>query len=391
MNIKQTFAIRPYIIKGMLAKEFHQLLRDVRMRGIIFAAPLLMLIVFGYAVNTDVNNVKIAIFDEDRSVKSRGMIERITSSKHFALFENLDSINEGELLIQRNAVEAVIRIPSSFSASLDKGRPAQIQVLLDGTDSNRAVILFSYLVRISLDYSKELSASMAGRARLQVGEAVSISVTPPVLTEERAFFNETLESRVYFLPAILGLITALVIIMLTSMSIVKEREIGTIEQIIVSPIRPVEFIAGKVLPFGLVAIIDIVIITLAVILWFGVPFRGSMLLLLICSLFYTIACIGVGIFISTISSTQQQAMLSSFLFFLPAILLSGFIFPITSMPFSIQLVTYLNPMRYFMEIVRDIFLKGTGVLFIWKQALALLLLGVIFMMLSIRRFSRGFE
>jgi ABC-2 type transport system permease protein len=387
-EIDHTSSLRKSVIKAMVLKEFRQLLRDPRMRLIVFVAPVLMLLVFGYAASTDVQNVRIAIYDQDKTFESRRIIERIFSSGHFMLSHNASSLKDIEQIIQRSECEAAVNIPPGFALNASKGRRVLVQLILDGTDPNRSMIIGLHLQSALLPIIAEQSQNSALQEAFTTGSSVNFN--QPVIAIERIFFNETLESRVYFLPAILGLIMALVIIMLTSMSIVKERENGNMDQIAVSPIRPTEYILGKTIPYGLIALINIVTISIIIVTWFGIPLRGSFLLLLFCALLYIIACLGLGIFISTISSSQQQAMLTTFLILLPALMLSGFVFPIASMPQSIQLITYANPMRYFMTLVREIFLKGTGITVLFDQMIPLASLGIVFIFLSVRRFKRGF-
>jgi ABC-2 type transport system permease protein len=381
-------SLRKSVIKAMMFKEFRQLLRDPRMRMIVFVAPVLMLLVFGYAASTDVQNIRVAVYDQDKTFESRRIIEKIFSSGHFILSHNASSLRDIEQYIQRSECEAAVNIPPGFALNASKGRKVLIQLILDGTDPNRSMIIGLHLQTAIMPVISEQSQNSALQKAFTTGGTVNPH--QPVVAVERIFFNETLESRVYFLPAILGLIMALVIIMLTSMSIVKERENGNMDQITVSPIRPTEYIIGKTIPYGLIALINIITISIIIVAWFGIPLRGSFLLLLFCALLYIIACLGLGIFISTISSSQQQAMLTTFLILLPALMLSGFVFPIASMPQSIQFITYANPMRYFMTLVREIFLKGTGITALWDQMLPLAVLGFIFITLSIGRFKRGF-
>jgi ABC-2 type transport system permease protein len=368
----------------MLSKEFAQLFRDKRMRLMVFVSPVLMLVLFGYAATTDVQNVRITIVDGDRTPESRTVTDRIFASNHFHQYDTSDNLKRAEEILQRGDSEAVVHIPGGFGKSVDRRQPLPVQCLLDGTDPNRAMIMYQQLQTILTAYAGDIVVK-----KTVIG---GTSGTGPAMIEAvpRILFNEDLASKVYFLPALLGLITTLMMIMLTSMAIVKEKESGNIEQIIVSPIRPGEYIAGKTIPFAIVSIIDICIIILFIMLWFGVPLRGSLMLLLASSVLYTIACLGVGIFISTISGTQQQAMLSTFIFLLPSILLSGFIFPIASMPEPVQIITYLNPMRYFMTICREIFLKGTGIVHLWGQLAGLAALGVLFLALSVRKFMKEF-
>lgn len=387
---KTVSMIRPDIIRGMLVKEFAQLLRDKRMRMIVFGAPLIMLVVFGFAASTDVKDVRITYTDSDRSSESRGFIERILASGHFNAQRVPDSPSDGERFIQSGEAEVYLHIPNGFARDLNRGRSVPVQVIIDGSDPNRGMIISSQIQKIAIDYSANAAKKAAPRMVFMNSGIIATSANPVSITE-RAFFNESLESRVFFLPAILSLLTGLIITMLTSMSIVKEKESGTIEQIIVSPIRPIEYILGKIIPFGIIAMADVVLITILMIIIFSVPFNGSMLFLLICSFIYVIAMLGMGVWISTVSSTQQQAMLSTFLFFLPAIMLSGFIFPVSSMPAPVQVITYADPLRFFITIVRGIFLKGTGITSLWKECAILLVLGSVFLGLSVRRFSRGFE
>jgi ABC-2 type transport system permease protein len=381
-------SLRTPVIKAMILKEFRQLLRDKRMRIVLFVAPVLMLLVFGYAASTDVQNIRVAVYDQDKTFESRRIIEKIFSSGHFVLSHNASSLRDIEQLIQRSECEAAVNIPAGFALNAGKGQKVLIQLILDGTDPNRSMIIGLHLQTAIMPITTEQARNNALQMAFTTGNTVN--AYPPIVSIERIFFNETLESRVYFLPAILGLILALTIIMLTSMSIVKERENGNMDQITVSPIRPAEYIVGKTIPYGLIALINTICISIVIVAWFGIPLRGSFLLLLLCALLYIIACLGLGIFISTISSSQQQAMLTTFLILLPALMLSGFVFPIASMPQSIQFITYANPMRYFMTLIREIFLKGTGITALWDQMLPLAVLGTVFISLSVRRFKRGF-
>jgi ABC-2 type transport system permease protein len=376
--------LRRYIIKGMLAKEFAQLFRDKRMRMMIFVAPILMLILFGYAATTDVTNVKLSLLDDDKSFESRALTEKIFASNHFHLFASAENLKRAEEILQSGESEAVIHIPEGFGKYIDRKQPLSVQCILDGTDPNRSMIIYQQMYAILSMYSEDISVRRTIVTRGESAQPAQVSAIP------RIFFNEDLASKLYFLPALLGLITTLIMIMLTSMAIVKEKESGNIEQIIVSPIRPGEYIAGKTIPFAIVSMIDMTVIMLIIMLWFNVPLRGSFLLIMFSAALYTIACLGVGIFISTISGTQQQAMLSTFIFLLPSMLLSGFIFPIASMPEPVQIITYLNPMRYFLTICREIFLKGTGIINLWDQLLGLLVLGFLFLGLSIRKFMKEF-
>lgn len=373
-----------------MTKEFKQTLRDKRMVMMLFGMPVIMLFVFGYAVNTDVNRIKMAVLDEDRSVRSREFLRRFTASGYFIHSESIAAPGESARLLDGGEVDIYMHIPRGFGERVVSGKGAQVQIILDGTDSNRAAVIQAYVNQIAGDYSL---AYFGRKVRMLVlgREAGGMRMKEPLEVKERALFNPDLASRNFYLPGVLGLLVALITIMLTSMSVVKERESGTIEQIIVSPLRPLEFVIGKTLPFAIVGFIDICVITIIAITWFRVPFNGSFGFLLLGSFFYIICTLAVGLYISTVSLTQQQAMLSTFLFFIPAILFSGFIFPIYAMPEVFQLISLLNPMRYFITVIRGIFLKGVGAAVLWKEVTALVLLGTVLLWLSVRRFSRRLE
>lgn len=382
--------IRKNILRSILIKEFKQLFRDVKMRIILFVPPIIMVIVFGYAATTDVTSIRMAVLDDDKNQFSRDLIERFVSSNYFLPVRYLHSEKEIIPLMDSGEVEVYIHLEKKLSRRIKSGKDAAIQIIIDGTDSNRAAVIVSYVNGIVNQLSQ---GALRERIKtLVISRSLGgMRIKKIVQLQERVFFNPDLSSRNFFLPGVIGLLISLITVMLTSMSIVKERETGTIEQIIVSPIKPVELIAGKTIPFIIIGFVDIFIITIVAIAWFNVPFNGSFLFLLFSSFLYILSTIAVGLFISTISKTQQQAMLSFFLFFLPAILLSGFIFPIYSMPESIQAVTYVNPLRYFMTIIRGVFLKGVGIEALWRDISALLLIGITLIFLSARRFSKRLE
>ena len=382
--------LRPAIIKSLIMKEFKQILRDKRMRAMLFVSPVLMLLVFGYAVNTDISTVKMVILDNDKSGESRNLIRKFTSNGYFIHYASIESPDMAARYLDKGEADMFIHIPEDFEKKLLAGKTTQLQIILDGTDSSRASVIMAYINQISSDFSAEylsqkirISLLSRGNGGVRFREALSV--------QERVMFNPDLTSRNFFLPGVLGLLVALITVMLTSMSVVKERESGTMEQIIVSPLKPAEFVAGKTLPFAIIGIVEICVITLISIFWFKVPFNGSFTFLVFSGIFYIMCTLSVGLYISTISQTQQQAMLSTFLFFIPAIMLSGFVFPIYAMPEFFQYITYLNPMRYFMTIIRGIFLRGVGFTVLWNELLGLTLLGSVLIFLSIRRFNRRFE
>ena len=382
--------IRTGIIKSFLRKEFKQLFRDKKMRFVLFAPPVIMMIIFGYSVNLDVTGVDMAVMDHDRTPMSRSLVERFTASGYFIPRHYIESPREIDDLLDSGKAEFVLTVERGFSRRVRSGQTGDIQTIIDGADSNRAAVIVSYVNQITSDFSREY---LAGRIKtMMLNKGVSIPVSRGEIgLRERFLFNPDLASRNFFLPGVMGLLLVLISVLLTAMSIVKEREAGTIEQIIVSPLRPMEYIAGKTIPFVIVCFIDIFLISAIIIFWFRVPFNGSFLFLLLGGLTFIFSTSSMGLFISTISRTQQQAMLSTFLFFMPAILFSGFIFPIYSMPEIIQGVTYLNPLRYFITIVRGVFLKGTGFAVMWGDLASLLAIGMALFYLSARRFDRGIE
>lgn len=393
--------IRKNILVSIMKKEFAQMLRDSRMRGVLFGSPILLLIVFGYAVNMDVNNATLAVLDEDRTAMSRGLLEKFTGSRYFIILKHVASEKDVSSLMDQGKIDAFFHINRGLSKNVKTGKKSEVQVIIDGTDSNRGAIIMAYINQIMQEYffDKYLTriqstvlyrlAPVPGSSGIEA--AGSFNLNRGIRVNERAFFNPELKSRNYFLPGVIGFIISMITIMLTSMSIVKERESGTMEQIIVSPIRPVEFIMGKTIPFAIIGFIDMFVASSIAIFWFDVPFKGNILFLFFSALLYILSTLSVGMFISTISRTQQQAMMSFFLFFIPAILFSGFAFPIYSMPEIIQIITRINPLMYFIVIIRGIFLKGAGIQALWVELLSLGIIGLTLLSLSSWRLKRRME
>lgn len=368
-------------LRAMLRKEFIQVLRDPRMRAVLVVVPLFQVIIFGYAVNTDVRGVRLGLLDLDNTPASRALAAAFTGSGYFSVTDRPASPEETVALLDRGTVRAVLRMDSGFQRDLDAGRTAKVQLVLDGTDSNTASIVMGYASRIIATYSRAVLVERVGS---------TLGATPPASLEmvSRAWFNPNLDSRFYFLPAVIALLVMVISIILSSMAIVREREIGTMEQIMVSPIARVEFILGKTLPFALIGFLDTALISLLAKFWFRVPFLGSPAVLFVATGLYLMCTLGVGLFISTISRTQQQAMMTAFFFMQPALLLSGFIYPIANMPRPVQWLTFLNPLRYFLVIIRGVFLKGTGFEVLWPQMLGLLVLGLALLGLATTQFRK---
>ncbi|MDD2389142.1 MAG: ABC transporter permease [Desulfobacterales bacterium] len=366
----------------MLIKEFIQIFRDPRMKGVIFLMPIIQLLVFGYAVTTDVKHVATAVVDLDNSVASRDLIARFVESGYFdivAYATNPDPVRE---LVDRGHVRAVLQMNKGFEDDLRAGRTAILQIIVDGTDSNTAGIVLNYSAKITGAFSQKILATRFSRLK-------GLALKPATIKlQTRAWFNENLESRNFYVPGVIAIIVMLITLMLTSMAVVREKEIGTMEQIMVTPITPVEFILGKTIPFALIGFADVVLITVLGVFWFEVPIRGSLLMLFVATALYLMTTLGVGLLISTVSETQQQAMMSTFFFYFPAVLLSGFMFPIANMPAMIQWLTYLNPLRYFLVIVRGIFLKGVGLGVLWPQMAALAVMGMVILWLASKRFQK---
>lgn len=375
-------------IKQMIIKEFIQVFRDRRMLAIILVTPVMQLFAFGYAVTTDVNNIPTAVYDLDRSYESRELIRRLVSSGYFSIRYFPESHKEITYLLDMGKVTAALRINHGFSSDIKKGKTADVQILIDGTDSNTASVAIDYINRIIVKYAEDLAVntpSMTGMIRTVRGEVPSAL---KIDLRSRAWYNPDLRSKNYNVPGVIAIVIMLTCLLLTSMAIVREREIGTMEQLMVTPIRPFELMLGKTIPFALIGFFDMFLVTVIAILWFKIPVNGPIQLMPLCTAIYLLSVLGIGLFISTISKTQQQAMMATFLFYIPSVLLSGFMFPIENMPEIIQYSTYINPLRYFLVIIRGIFLKNNGLSILWPQILSLFLLGLIVMTVSSLRFRK---
>ena len=370
-------------IKHMLIKEFIQIFRDPRMKGVIFLMPIIQALVFGYAVTTDVKHIRTAVYDLDNSVASRELLTRFERSGYFDITQYIDRESRIRELMDRGLVKAVLQMNRGFGEALRTGGTARLQLILDGTDSNTAGVVLNYGAKIAGQFSEQVLVTRLTRL------AGSGQQPGRVDLQTRAWFNENLESRNFYVPGVIAVLVMLVTLMLTSMAVVREKEIGTMEQIMVTPITPLEFILGKTVPFALIGFADVIIITLIGIVWFEVPIRGSLVLLFMATALYLMTTLGAGLLISTVSQTQQQAMMSAFLFYFPAVLLSGFMFPIANMPEPIQWLTYLNPLRYFLVIIRGVFLKGVGMGILWPQMAALAALGVATLWFTSKRFKKS--
>jgi ABC-2 type transport system permease protein len=369
-------------IARIIRKEFIQLGRDPRLLRLVLLAPVFQLFIFGYSVTTDVTHINTALLDEDRTSASRALAERFLRSRYFDFDHRLSRPDEIDRLLDAGKAQMVLRIPRGYAADLARGRTAEVQIILDGSDSMTASIISGYVNGVLREHSARIAAQRLARLRARLPGLPSLD---PRL---RVWYNPELKSVYFMVPAIMCTILLVVTTLLTSLAIVKEREIGTLEQLIVTPIRPPELMIGKTVPFVIIGFLDMTLVLLAAVLWFRVPVAGSVPLLFLLSAAFLLTTLGIGLFISTISRTQQQAMMTTFFFLLPSFLLSGFMFPIENMPRAIQLITYAIPLRYFLVIVRGIFLKGNGLALLWPQVLILTAFGLVIFSLAASRFRK---
>ena len=376
-----------YRIKALLRKEIRQALRDRRMRMIIFVSPLIQLFLFGYAVNTDVREIRTVVCDRSNTSISRGLTDAFQASGYFRVVKRMHDPREAEPLIDRGKAQVILVIPEDFSRDLRKGRTADLQLIVEGTDS--------IVASNAVSYGRMIIAAHLQKFAQPLPTINMVTQTsgrlPQVKPEVRVWFNPDLKSRNYFVPGVIALLLTMVSLILTSFSIVREWEIGTMEQLVVTPLRPTELIVGKTLPFFLVGMIDLTLIFVVGTLWFQIPFQGNILLLAFSAVLYLINALSVGILISTISRTQQQSLMGVIFFFMPAMLLSGFVFPIYNIPLVLRWIAYINPLTYFLIIVRGIFLKGVGITILWPQLVFLAVNGPILLAISIKRFYKQLD
>jgi ABC-2 type transport system permease protein len=367
-------------VKSIIIKEYIQATRDVRMRIVMFVTPVIQLLIFSFAVSTDVKMIPMAVYDLDNTKESRELVSAFTYSKYFEPKYYISDDLRLNNLIDKSLVNSVIRINHGFAADLKAQRSPVVQLIIDGTDSNTAMNILRYSLNIVDNYSLKLKKEHAGQG--------AGSEFAQVRLRSRGWFNANFESRNFYIPGVVGMIVMLVTLLLTAMAIVKEKELGTIEQLIVSPIRPVELILGKLIPFALIGIFDVCIISAVAVLALKIPLRGSFLLLFAASAIFILNTLGLGLFISTRSKTQQEALMSMFMVAQPMVLLSGFIFPVANMPQLIRASTYINPLAHYLVIIRGIFLKGSGMGVLWPQFLILLITGVLIITFSSLSFHK---
>ncbi len=374
------------IIFQFVIKELLQLKRDKRMLAVIFMAPIMQLILLGYAANMDVNVVHTTIFDQDKTETSREFIRSFQESGYFSIDHYASNYEELTNLINNGKTLVGIVIPYDFEKKINRRESVSVQTLFDGSDGNKASISLGYIQGIANRFSQKIIVDTKAKYGMQIPIAGSL------VPEVRVWYNPEMKTRNYMVPGIMGLILMITTISLMSMAIVREKEIGTLEQLIVTPLKSYQLLLGKLIPFTLVGFVVLIIVMILMTQWFGIAVRGSKLFLLFAALLFVLSNLGLGLFISTISRTQQQAMMASiFAVIMPMIYLSGFAFPVENMPKVIQYITYLIPLRYFITILRGIVLKGIGFSSLWLETLILFGMGVTILIISSLRFNKKIE
>ena len=373
-------------LKQMLIKEFIQVFRDKRTRLLLFVPPIIQMLIFGYAATFEIHHVATVVLDLDHSQESRELVSRFTSSPYFDVQEQRTDYRQVGDLIDRGKATVALQINPGFAENLRKGQAASLQVIVDATNSNTALIASGYINQIALGFAKGYQQDRINRISPQLTERI-----PSVQLEQRPWYNPDLRSRWFFVPGIVGSLTLVLVVNLTAFAVVREREIGTLEQIMVTPIRPAEFILGKTLPFFLIGLFDVSLIAVVGTLWFQVPFRGQIWVLFVGAILFLLCMLGVGLLISTVSATQQQALVTSFFFIMPAVTFSGFGFPISTMPQWLQYLTFASPLRYFLIVLRGTYLKGVGMDILWPEMLAMFCLGLGLLTAAVLRFHKALD
>jgi len=358
-------------LKPMLVKEFLQMLRDPRMRLVVFGMPVMQMLIMAFALTTDVTRIRTALLDRDRGVASRALVDTFAAGGYFRIVAAPETEAGARRLLDAGQVQAMVAIPSGFGEDLSAGRPAAVQVICDGTDSNTTAIVLGYAEAIVAAFN----------ARRGVGGG-------PVTVAVRAWYNPNQESPLYYVPALIAVMLLVFSIMLTSIGIVREKEIGTIEQVMVTPIANLEFILGKTIPYMITGYLTMTAMLAAAVGIFGVRIHGSLALLYLLTGIYLAGNLGLALWVSAGARTQQQALLTAFLIIMPCVMLSGFMFPIHNMPPPVQVATWLNPMRWYLTILRGVVTKGVGLATLWPAVAAQGALAVGFILLASRRFRK---
>jgi ABC-2 type transport system permease protein len=373
-------------IFAIIVKEFQQFRRDPKMFGIILIAPVVQLIFLGYAATLDLKFIRLAIFDQDNSRQSRELVKELEAGEIFRIEKYLGSYTELEKSMQSGKILVTVVIPENYEKNLARKETAFLQLIVNGSDGNAASIATGYISKFLSLYSQKYTVSLFEKS----------GISPPkigtIIAEPRVWFNPLLLTRVYMVPSIVGLLLSIITLILTALAIVKEKEIGTYEQIIVTPIKPYQLILGKLIPFIILAYAAALIGLAAMWIVFGIPVKGSLVFLLISSFFYILSTLGLGLFVSTVSKTQQQAMMIAiFAVLLPMVYLSGFAFPLDNAPIFVQIVSCFIPLTYFFKVIRGVILQGNGFIELWDEALIMLLMGVLILLASAIRFRKKLD
>lgn len=373
-------------ILAMLIKEFLELKRDKWARFRLVVPPLVQMLIFGYAATFEVYHVPTIVLDRDQTLESRDLILRFSFSDRFHIVRIAQTDGEIETAINRSDAALALVVHAGFAQILRKGQAAPLQVILDGTNSNTALISLGYLNLIVAQYSQNYTSDLIRRSGMgPAAKLVEVAIEP------RPWYNANLNGTWFFVPGVVGSLTLVLIVSLTASAIVREREIGTLEQIMVTPVRPVEYILGKTIPFFIIGLAEVALVALFGTLWFHVPFIGSPLILLLGTALFLLSTLGLGLLISTLAKTQQQAFAASFFVLNPLFTLSGFAFPITSMPEVLRWLSYLNPLSYFLVVIRATFLKGVGLDALWPDMLGMAALAAGLLTISILRFRKSLD
>ena len=378
-----------YVLWRIIVKELLQLRQDRKMIPVIFVAPIVQLVIFGFAVNTDVSHVPLVLVDQDRTAASRALTDHFVQSGYFDLVAAEDTPSQVDRWLVNGRAQVALVIAPGYGAADGLDRRARVQLIADGSDASPATVAMGYGAAI---VSRESMARLPTRLP---GLDVEAPAPPSVGRTElvpRVFYNPDLRSRWFYVPAVLAMILMIMTMLLSAMAVVREKEIGTMEQIIVTPIAPWQLIVGKLFPFAAIGLLQVFLVSGVAVFGFAVPLRGSFLLLLLLTQLFVLNTLGLGLLVSTLVRTQQQAMmLAAFAMMLPMLYLSGLIFPIENMPRAIQYVTYAIPLRYYASIVRAIFLRGSGIEVLWREAATLAVMGVGILTLAALRFRKRLD
>jgi ABC-2 type transport system permease protein len=368
-------------IKAISKKETKQLIRDVRMMAVIFLFPVFLLVMFGYAINFDVHHIKIAVYDQDKSSVSREFVNSLLSSEYFDLTNYLNSDKQIKQNLDEKLAQCVVVIPYNFSREFNANRPAKIQYLIDGVDGNTAIVIMNYVNVATMSYSGKLTAEILARR--------GMNVFAPIQLEPRFWFNPELNSTRFLLPGLIGMILIVVSVITIALSIVREKERGTIEQINVSPLSTIEMMIGKTIPYIVIALINAGLILLAGFILFGITIKGSILWLIVSIFIFLFASLCLGLLVSTIADSQQVAFqIGTLISMIPSLLLSGFIFPIESMPPVVQIITNITPAKFFIVCLRSILLKGEGVAVFWQQLVFMMIFALVVLAIATKRYVK---